>query len=77
MKLAHAIQAVVSRLILTLAFLLVVAPLGILAKVVGKKFLVRKPDPGSRHLLADPRAGRVGRGFLSTPVLNIRSPEKI
>ena len=45
MKLAHAIQAVVSRVILTLAFLLVVAPLGILAKIVGKRFLVRKPDP--------------------------------
>ncbi|MCR9145296.1 MAG: hypothetical protein NXI24_23860 [bacterium] len=44
MKLAHAIQAVVSRVILILAFLLVVAPLGLLAKIVGKKFLVRRPD---------------------------------
>ncbi|MEQ9365019.1 MAG: SxtJ family membrane protein, partial [Leptospirales bacterium] len=45
MKLAHAIQAVVSRVILTLAFMLVVFPLGLLAKLVGKRFLVRKPDP--------------------------------
>lgn len=47
MKLAHAIQAVVSRVILTLTFLFVVAPLGIVAKIVGKRFLVRGPDPAA------------------------------
>ena len=45
MKLAHVIQYVVSRVILSVTFVCVVLPLGLLAKIVGKRFLVRGPDP--------------------------------
>lgn len=45
MALAHVIQAVVSRILLTVIFLLTVFPLSLLAKLVGKRFLVRHPDP--------------------------------
>lgn len=44
MKLAHLIQAVVSKILLAVIFLTVVVPLGILAKLVGKRFLSRGPD---------------------------------
>jgi hypothetical protein len=44
MKLAHLIQSVVSRIILTLVFILTIIPLSLIARMVGKKFLVMKPD---------------------------------
>ncbi len=39
MKLAHLIQAVMSRVILTLVYILAVLPVGLAAKLIGKKFL--------------------------------------
>ena len=45
MGLAHVIQAVVSRILLTLIYLFTVLPLALVAKLVGKRFLVRHPDP--------------------------------
>ncbi len=44
MKFAHLLQSVVSRIILTVIFILTVIPLSIAAKLAGKKFLVMKPD---------------------------------
>ncbi len=45
MKLALAIQAVMSRVLLTLVYLLGVVPLGLAARLAGKRFLVREWDP--------------------------------
>ena len=53
MKLAHGLQYVVSRIILTLTFAFVVFPLGILAKIVGKKFLIRGPNPEEKTYWID------------------------
>ena len=45
MKLAFALQLVVSRIILTLIFIIAVLPVGLVAKLVGKKFLQKNIDP--------------------------------
>jgi len=44
MKVAHAISWVLTRVILTIVFYLVVAPIGLIGKVFGKDFLDRKFD---------------------------------
>lgn len=45
MKLALAIQKIMSRVILTIIYVLTVLPIGLIGKLVGKKFLDLKPDP--------------------------------
>ncbi|MCB1324941.1 MAG: hypothetical protein H7A21_13180 [Spirochaetales bacterium] len=45
MKLAHAISAVMSRILLTIIYLISVLPVALVAAIVRKRFLVRGPDP--------------------------------
>ena len=45
MGLAHALQAVMSRVILTIVYLVAVVPVGLTAKLVGKRFLEKELDP--------------------------------
>lgn len=45
MGLAMMIQRVMSKVILTLIYILTVLPIGLIGKLVGKKFLVLKPEP--------------------------------
>lgn len=45
MQFARLIHAVVSRVLLLLVFIVIVAPIGLLAKLIGKRFLARGPDP--------------------------------
>jgi len=47
MTLAMALGAVVSTILLTLLFFLVVTPMGLIARLVGKDFLSRKLEPGA------------------------------
>lgn len=44
MKLAHVLSAVVSRILLTVIYILTVLPVALLAAIVRKKFLIRRPD---------------------------------
>ncbi|MCB1174949.1 MAG: hypothetical protein KDK39_15360 [Leptospiraceae bacterium] len=47
MGLAGLLQSIMSRVILTLVFLLAVLPIGLIAKITGKKFLDKKWEPAS------------------------------
>ncbi|MCB1138085.1 MAG: hypothetical protein KDK23_04980 [Leptospiraceae bacterium] len=44
MKLAHSLSAVMSRVLLTIIYLISVIPVAIVASIFRKKFLVRRPD---------------------------------
>ncbi len=48
MKGAEAIQFVMSRVILTLVYALAVLPVGLTAKLAGKRFLQNRLDPGAK-----------------------------
>lgn len=45
MKLAHGIQFVVSRVLLTLIYAIAVIPVGLIARLAGKRFLEKDLDP--------------------------------
>ena len=45
MALAHIVQAVMSRVILTIVYFVAVLPVGLTAKLVGKRFLDKKLEP--------------------------------
>lgn len=45
MAIAHLIQAVMSRVILTAVYILAVLPVGLVAKLVGKRFLDKRLEP--------------------------------
>jgi Saxitoxin biosynthesis operon protein SxtJ len=47
MTVALAIGWVMSRVLLTVVFALVLIPLGLLARLTGKRFLALRPDPGA------------------------------
>jgi hypothetical protein len=47
MALAFALGWLTSRLVLTLLFLLVVTPVGLAARLLGKRFVERRPDRGA------------------------------
>lgn len=53
MKLAHLIQAVMGRVLLTLVYLIGVVPLGLLAQLTGKRFLLRELDPDAASYWID------------------------
>ncbi|HMU82733.1 MAG TPA: hypothetical protein PKE49_14135 [Leptospiraceae bacterium] len=44
MKLAHGLQFIVLRTLLSIAYILAVVPIGLIARVAGKKFLETIPD---------------------------------
>ena len=48
MKLAAVISAVMTRVILTLTFFLVITPIGVLLRLLRKDVLGLRPDPGAR-----------------------------
>ncbi len=45
MAFAHLLQSVMSRVILTIVYILAVLPVGLIAKLVGKRFLDKELDP--------------------------------
>ena len=45
MKLAHLLSAVMSRVLLTVIYIISVIPVALVAAIFRKKFLVRRPDP--------------------------------
>lgn len=48
MKAAHAIQFVVSRVLLTIVYVIAVVPVGLAARLVGKRFLQKQIDPAGQ-----------------------------
>ena len=61
MKLAGYIQIVVSSILLTLTYLIAVLPVGLLAKLVGKKFLDKQLEPEAESYWIDRNDGPFDR----------------
>ena len=61
MTLALAIGWVMSRVVLTLVFVLVLIPLALLARLTGKRFLALRPDAGASSYWVPRERGRQGR----------------
>jgi len=60
MKLAHLIQAVMSRVILTLLYILAVLPVGLIAKIFGKNFLETRFEPESKTYWKEKKQTKTG-----------------
>jgi hypothetical protein len=58
MSLAFSLGWFVSRLVLTAIFLLVVTPIALVGRLVGKRFLETRPDPGATSYWIRRDAGR-------------------
>jgi saxitoxin biosynthesis operon SxtJ-like protein len=61
MTVALAIGWVMSRVVLTLVFAVVLVPLGLLARLTGKRFLALRPDPGASTYWVRRERGGGGR----------------
>jgi hypothetical protein len=61
MTVALAIGWVMSRVVLTVVFALVLTPLGLLARLTGKRFLALAPDPRAQSYWVRRKPGSGGR----------------
>lgn len=61
MTVALAIGWVMSRVVLTVVFVVVLIPLGLLARLTGKRFLALRPDPGASTYWVRRERGGGGR----------------